>query len=142
MTEADFIATLRAHWLRYGSVLNTGGMFPVLSLQFWEDDEGEPDPPVPYHRCTIRSAGAQAMTVGRGREETRGLVTVQVFTPSVDGPGPAERLASSVATVWRTFRDPRVRLSAPAIAGLSRQGAFNRQLVSIGWRADLRPAQA
>lgn len=141
MTEADFIAAIRTHWMAQGAALTTGGADPVVALQLWEDDEGEPDPPAPYHRCTIRSAGGASVTIGRTREENRGLVTVQVFAPHESGPGPAERLASQVAAALRTFRHSRVKLGAPSVAGLPRQGAFNRQLVTVGWRADLRPAR-
>lgn len=142
MTEADFIAAMRQHWIEHGAALSTGGAYPVVAQQWWEDDEGEPSPPAPYHRCVIRSVGAAAITIGRTREETRGLVTVQVFAPHDGGPGAAERLASSVSGAWRTFRHPRIKLGVPNVAGLPRQGAFNRQLVTVGWRADLRPALA
>lgn len=141
MTEADFIAALREFWIEQGVVLTTGGSDPVVAQQWWEDDEGEPTPAAPYHRCTIRTAANVPMTIGRAREENRGLVTVQVFAPHSSGPGPVERLASEVSARWRTFRHSRIKLSPPQVVGLSRLGAFNRQLVTVGWRADLRPAQ-
>lgn len=142
MNEAAFIEALRTYWMTSGAALTTLGASPVVALQLWEDDEAEPDPPVPYHRTTIRSAGAAAITVGRTREEVRGTILVQVFVPHDMGLGPGERLASAVSKKWRAFRHSRVRCGPPSIAGLSRQGAFNRQLVTIGWRADLRPATA
>lgn len=141
MTEADFIAALRQHWITNGATVSTGGAVPVVALQLWEDDEGVPEPPVPYHRIRIACSGAESVSIGRTREETRGLVTVQIFAPHDGGPGPSERLASAVAAVWRTFRHPRVKLGAPSVATLKREGAFNRHLVTVGWRGDLRPGQ-
>lgn len=142
MNEADFIAAIRAWWIAKGAALTTGGAEPEVALQRWEDDEAAPNPPVAYHRFICRSAGSTGVTVGRTRSEVRGLITVEVFTPHEDGPGSSERLGSAVTKVWRAFRHPRVKLGDPSMAGLPRQGAFNRQLVTVGWRADLRPATA
>jgi hypothetical protein len=142
VNEADFIAAIRQHWINNGANLTTGGATPVVATQKWEDDEEATNPPAPYHRFIARSADTVGVAVGRSRSENRGLITIEIFTPAQDGPGPGERLGAAVTKVWRAFRNPRVKLMDPGLAGLPRQGAFNRQLVTVGWRADLRPATA
>ena len=132
MDEHDFLTALRQYWM-------DTWVDPTRYL--WSDDE-EPGPmDEPWLRLTIRSEGNERRGIGRLREEPRGLVMVEVMVPRKTGTGPGERLAAAVAAVWRAFRHTRIRLDAPSVVGLAADGAFNRHLVTLGWRGDMRLAQ-
>lgn len=129
MDEAAILEALRGYWLNGYS-----GREQVL----WEDDEQKGPEDKPWLRVTIRSSGSVRPVVGRSREENRGLIMVQIFSPRADGPGRAERVATDVANLWRAFRHERIRLDAPSVTGLMPEGAFNRHQVTLGWRGDMR----
>lgn len=141
MNEADIIKDIRNWWLtNMNTVIVATATGDVRAISLWEDDEGLPEPIQPYNRTTIRSMASEAVSIGRRRAENRGLITVQVFAPTDLGPGPGERMASAIADIWRAYRHSRIKLGEPSVIGLSRDGAFNRQLIQIGWRADMRRA--
>lgn len=134
MTEAEVIAALRGYWL-------TPATQAIVGAAGWThlfDDDDRPSAVVPYTVIRIASSGNTRIGAGRRREENRGAIFVQVFSPRTGGPGPGERKASAVASAWRQARLSRITLSAPSVATLTAEGAFNRQLVTLGWRADLR----
>ncbi len=132
MTEADVLAALRGYWLEAAPPL----LGPVAQLLF--DDDDRPEGVVDHVVVRLASAGNTRVTIGRRREENRGTIFCQVFSDPVGGPGPGERLASAVASLWRPARLARITLTAPSVAGLTSEGGFNRHLVTLGWRADLR----
>lgn len=129
MNEADFIAALRGHWIAAWA-----GPEAVV----WEDDQTPDNPDAAWLRVIIASSKSQRRGIGRSREDNYGLVSVEVYAPKVGGPGPGERLASRVADTWRAFRHDRIKLDAPSVAGLRSDGAFNRHLITLGWRGDMR----
>ena len=131
MVEHDFLTALRDYWKNQWP-----NAVPTAAI-YWSDDDGPADV-TPYTRTTMRSEGNVRRGVGRTKEQARGLVMVEVFTPSAEGPGVGERLAGSVAGVWRAFRHERIQLDAPSVVGLTADGAFNRHLVTLGWRGDMR----
>ena len=133
MNEADVLATLRAHWM--------DSRLLAPEPYVWEDETDPPTGDV-WMRVTLRSASSRRPAIGRVREDNMGVILVQTFSNRELGPGPGERLASDVAAIWRAFRHPQIRLQAPDIAGLPADGAFNRQLVTVDWRANLRFTQA
>lgn len=135
MDEAAIISALRGYWIG-------AWVAPLDTAYIWEDDADPEEPGTSWLRVTLRSSETERRGVGRRREENRGLVAVEVRVPRPLGPGPADRLASSVAGVWRAFRHPRIQLTAPSVVGLAVDGAFNRRLITLGWRGDMRFAQA
>ena len=135
MTEHDILTALRAYWIEKW-------VAPEHSTVYvWADDAIPADLDSSYLRVRVRPEGSVRRGVGRTKEENRGLVTVEVYSPSKNGEGPGERLASAVAGVWRAHRHPRIKLDAPSVVGLTADGAFNRHLITLGWRADMRFAQ-
>lgn len=129
MNEAQVIEVIRQWWL---------DQYEAVSSVVWDDDE-DPEPVgQPWLRVSIRSAGTERRGVGRSKEEHRGTVMVQMFSPRTDGPGQLERDSSDVAQIWRDFRHERIRMDAPSVVSLAAEGAFNRRLVTLGWRADMR----
>jgi hypothetical protein len=131
VNEADVLAAIRQHWI--DEWVGPAHVQPYI----WDDDPDRPSDPE-WLRVTLRSAGNAAMTVGRTREEFRGVIMTQCFTKREFGPGQCERIASAVAATWRQFRHPRIRLGVPSPTGLPVDGAFIRQLVTVDWRGDLR----
>lgn len=135
MTEHDFLVALREFWI-------TSWVEAVSEVPFVWADDTEPAQLENLHlRLTVRNEGGVRRGIGRAREESRGLISVEVRSPQKDGPGHGERLASLVAAVWRSFRHVRIQLTAPSVVGLTADGAFNRHLVTLGWRGDMRLAQ-
>lgn len=107
----------------------------------WRDDELPADLDLVNLRVSVTTQGNQRQGIGREREQPRGLIQVEVQNPRKNGPGPGEVVASAVAAVWRAFRHERITLDAPSVVGLLPDGAFNRHLVTLGWRGDMRLAQ-
>lgn len=132
MTEHEFLSALREYWLTW-----LGANAPTAT-SFWADDEVPGALETTWVRTTIRSEGGARVGVGRQREQTRGVIMVEVYTPRKDGTGPGERLASSLASGWRAYRHSRIQLSAPSVIGPTTDGAFNRHLITLGWRGDMR----
>lgn len=135
MNEADVVSALRAYWLSAPAkaIVDTAPGW----LNLFDDDE-RPNSVVPYTVIRIASAGNERIGAGRRREENRGTIFVQVFSPQEGGPGPGERKAALVASAWRQARLARIILTAPSTATLLPEGGFNQQLITLGWRADLR----
>lgn len=131
MDEASIIAALRAYWME-------SWVDPHTASYVWEDEPEPGSMDDPWLLVIIRSAGTERRGVGRRREENRGLVSVTVQSPKAVGPGLGERLARDVAAVWRAFRHTHIKLDAPSVAGLDPDGAFNRHLITLGWRGDMR----
>lgn len=131
MDEAQTCTALRQYWMVE---------WPLLSAvpYVWEDDALPGDLDTQSVRVTIRPEGGARVAVGRTREENRGLIQIEVSTPRKVGPGPGERVGAQIAQLWRAFRHERIRLSAPSVVGLAPDGAFNRHLVTLGWRGDMR----
>ena len=73
-----------------------------------------------------------------GPQDTYWLRQITLYGPRDQGEGDLQRKASAVATLWRAFRHERINLDAPSVVGLTADGAFNRQLVTLGWRGDMR----
>lgn len=129
MNESEIIAALRSYWI---------SSWESPELVLW-DDETTPAPVGVYSlRVTLRSSASQRITIGRTREENRGMIMISLFGPRDEGPGALERLSSKVAAFWRAFRHSRIILDAPSVVGLPAEGAFNRHLVTLGWRGDMR----
>jgi hypothetical protein len=129
MAEAGNIAALRAHWLATWQ-----GSEDVK----WDDDVEMGAEGSYWLRVTIRSSGSRRMIVGRRREEQTGTIMVNLYGPREEGPGALERLAEEVAQLWRDFRYPTINTDPPSVVGLNAEGAFNCQLVTLGWRGDNR----
>lgn len=128
MVEKDFLIELRTYWTTVATALSW----------VWSDDP-EPDGlDAQWLRVMVRPEGNARKGVGRAREEARGLIMVEVKTPRKNGIGPGERTSSVVAQLWRDFRHARIQLDAPSVVGLSADGAFNRHLVTLGYRGDMR----
>jgi len=105
----------------------------------WEDDDiVGADADTQHLRVVMRSEGAVRKAIGRTKEEARGLIMTTVHTPRGSGPGVGEVAAGNVAQLWRDFRHSRIQLDAPSVVGLTPDGAFNRHLVTLGWRGDMR----
>lgn len=135
MTEHDIVTAVRDHWI--ASWAPPAHEEPYV----WNDDAIPGDLDTLSLRVSVRSEGGERVGAGRAREENRGLIAVEVSAPRKNGPGPGERCASQVAAVWRAFRHERIKLSAPSVVGLPADGAFNRHLITLGWRGDMRFAQ-
>lgn len=129
MVEHDFLTILRGYWM---------DNHPPEPPYFWPDDDLPVTLTEGYLRTTIRPEGNGRRGIGRTREQAAGLIMVEVFSPKSGGPGPGEQFATAVAGVWRAFRHERIQLDAPSVVGLTADGAFNRHLVTLGWRGDMR----
>lgn len=136
MDEHAFLAALRGYWNDqvWQAPVNDGWQF------IWDDDEKGFKPTDKWVRIGIRCEGGLRRGAGRRREETRGLVSIEVYNPRADGSGPGERFSSALAAAWRAFRHERIQLSAPSVVGPTTDGAFNRHLITLGWRGDQRLA--
>lgn len=101
---------IRTKWLADPATL----ALPLL----WDDVEGDKPghsatgTPIAFGRSTIRHTAASTETIGRGpgagKEEHRGQVVVQVFTPRGTGYGTADTIAQVVKRFFQRQRIPGV----------------------------------